>query len=273
MTRETIDIGTEEVLCHIEHAVAVVTLNRPEARNALSSALKNGLRNALSMLADDPRVGCLVLTGAGGAFCAGGDVKGMRERAKTDLATFETYKADLERDQNQISAALHQFPRPTIAALPGAAAGAGFALALACDMRIAAERAFVTTAYAKVGLSGDYGASWYLPRLVGPAKAAELLFSADRVNAKECERLGIVNRVVPDETLLQETMTLARQIANGPRVALTYMKQNLSQAENESLCQTMIREADRMVHCMNTEDHREAVTAFVEKRPPQFQGR
>ena len=199
MAREDIDTGASEVLCHLENAVAVVTLNRPESRNALSEGLKTGLKNILAKLANDERVGCLVLTGAGGAFCAGGDVKAMKERASQAVLQYD--QRGLEQDQQAISAAIHQFPRPTIAALPGAAAGAGFSLALACDMRIAAQRAFVTTAYAKVGLSGDYGMSWYLPRLVGPAKACELFFTAARVSAIECEKLGIVNRVVPDDDL------------------------------------------------------------------------
>ena len=273
MAKEEIDTGAHEVLCHVENAVAVVTLNRPEARNALSTGLKTGLKTVLATLADDKRVGCLVLTGAGGAFCAGGDVKGMSDRAKKALGPLDERTKALEQDQSAISAALHQFPRPTIASLPGPAAGAGFALALACDMRIAAERAFITTAYVKVGLSGDYGMSWYLPRLVGPAKAAELFFTAARVSAEECERLGIVNRVVPDDALEQATLALAEQIANGPRVALNYMKENLQPVENESLSQAMRREADKMMRCMDTDDHREAATAFVEKRTPRFQGR
>jgi len=273
VSRETVDTGTQEVLCCVENAVAVITLNRPKARNALSPALKDGLSNALVMLADDPRVGCLVLTGAGGAFCAGGDVKRMGQRTKSSPDSLDTYKAGLEKDQLQLSGALHRFPRPTIAALPGAAAGAGLALALACDMRIAAECSFVSTAYAKVGLSGDYGMSWLLPRLVGPAKAAELIFGAPRVSASECERIGLVNRVVPDEALLPETMALAQQFANGPKVALTFMKKNLAQGETLSLDQSMSLEADRMVRCMVTEDHREAAQAFVEKRPPKFKGR
>ena len=270
MAREDIDTGASEVLCHLENAVAVVTLNRPESRNALSEGLKTGLKNILAKLANDERVGCLVLTGAGGAFCAGGDVKAMKERASQAVLQYD--QRGLEQDQQAISAAIHQFPRPTIAALPGAAAGAGFSLALACDMRIAAQRAFVTTAYAKVGLSGDYGMSWYLPRLVGPAKACELFFTAARVSAIECEKLGIVNRVVPDDDLETETLALAEQIANGPRVALGYMKENLHHVENETLDQAMTREAARMLQTINTDDHREAATAFAEKRPPRFKG-
>ena len=145
-------------------------------------------------------------------------------------------------------------------------------LPLACDIRIAAERAFVTTAYANVGLSGDYGMSWYLPRLVGWAKAAELLFTAMRIDARECERLGIVNRVVSNIELERETLAMASQIANGPRIALGYMKENLLHVERETLDQAMRREADRMIRCMETEDHREATTAFVEKRAPVFKG-
>ena len=177
------------------------------------------------------------------------------------------------RREHEIPAALHRMPKPTLAALPGPAAGAGFALALACDLRVLAESAFVTTAYARLGLSGDYGASWFLTRLVGTAKARELLFTAARLDAIECLRLGIANRVVPDASLASDAQELARQIAAGPPIALRYMKQNLNLALVAPLESCLDEEAERMVAGAFTEDYVEAVKAFGEKRAPRFKGR
>jgi enoyl-CoA hydratase/carnithine racemase len=176
------------------------------------------------------------------------------------------------RWEHGIAAALHELEKPTLAALAGPAAGAGFALALACDLRIAAESAFVTAAYVRLGLSGDYGGSWFLTRLVGPARAREIYFTGDRLDARECERLGIVNRVVPDAELEREAFALARRIAAGPPIALRYMKENLNRALGESLRSCLDAEAERMVQSATTEDYAEAVQAFQEKRTPVFRG-
>jgi enoyl-CoA hydratase/carnithine racemase len=157
--RET---GTEQVLCHVEERVAVVTLHRPEARNALTVPMKEALRALLPELGDDPGVGCVLLTGAGGAFCAGGDSKVMAEGPPPEREP----RVRILRREHELPAAIHRLAKPVIAALPGPAAGAGFALALSCDLRIFAEGAFVTTAYARLGLSGDYGASWFLTPLI-----------------------------------------------------------------------------------------------------------
>ena len=164
-------------------------------------------------------------------------------------------------------------PKPTIAALPGAAAGAGLSIALACDLRIAAEGAILTTAFAKIGFSGDYGGSWFLSRLVGTAKARELYFLSDRIDAKEAERLGIVNRVVADAALQDEVASLARRIANGPPIALRYMKENLNRALVSDLRTCLAAEAAGMIRTGTTEDNREAIRAFVEKREASFKGR
>ena len=200
-----IDTGTDQLLCRVEDRVAVVTLNRPDAKNALSMDLKRALAHWIPELGRDDSVGCVLLTGAGRAFCAGGDTKMMARDGKPP--SFEERVAQL-RWEHGIPAALHHLEKPTIAALPGPAAGAGFSIALSCDLRIAAESAFVTTSYAKLALTGDYGASWFLTRLVGTARARELMFTADRVNALECERLGLVNRVVPDADLEKEARRL-----------------------------------------------------------------
>ena len=270
MGRDERDTGTDELRSSVEERVAVVTLNRPDARNALTLEMKEGLARLLPALAADPGVGCVLLTGAGGAFCAGGDTKKMAREGSPPSP--EERKRQL-RWEHQIPLALHQLEKPTLAALPGPAAGAGFALALACDLRIAAEGAFVTTAYARLGLSGDYGSSWFLTHLVGPARAREILFTAERLDARHCEQIGLVNRVVPDADLEKAALGWAKQIAAGPPIALRYMKDNLNRALTESLQSVLDVEADRMVQGAQTEDYLEAVAAFAEKRAPAFKGK
>jgi enoyl-CoA hydratase/carnithine racemase len=181
--------------------------------------------------------------------------------------------ADLKWRQANLTGALIGVRKPAIAALPGPAAGAGLAIALACDIRIAAASAFVSTGYARVGLSGDYGIAWLLTRAVGSARARELMFTAERVDAGRCERIGLVNRVVPDERLRDEAFALAKALAEGPRVALRNMKDNLDDALAVDYAAALDREAERLVQSSRTEDHREAVRAFVEKRKPVFVGR
>jgi enoyl-CoA hydratase/carnithine racemase len=266
---ETIETGTDQILCRLEARVATVTLHRPEARNALTLEMKQALARLVPALGADARVGCVLITGAGGAFCAGGDTKLM---AREGRPASPEERTRLLRWEHGIVAALFELGKPTLAALPGPAAGAGFSLALACDLRIAAQSAFVTTAYVKLGLSGDYGGSWFLTRLVGPARAREIFFTGDRLEARECERLGIVNRVVPDADLAGEALALARRIAAGPPVALRYMKENLNRALGESLRACLDAEAERMVQSANTQDYAEAVRAFQEKRAPVFRG-
>ena len=265
----TIETGSEQILCRLEARVASVTLHRPEARNALTFEMKQALARLVPALGADARVGCVLLTGAGGAFCAGGDTKLMAREGRP--ASPEERKRQL-RWEHGIVASLFELEKPTLAALPGPAAGAGFSLALACDLRIAAQSAFVTTAYLKLGLSGDYGGSWFLTRLVGSARAREIFFTGDRLDARECERLGIVNRVVPDADLASEALALAQRIAAGPPVALRYMKENLNRALGESLRSCLDAEAERMVQSATTQDYAEAVRAFQEKRAPVFRG-
>jgi enoyl-CoA hydratase/carnithine racemase len=262
--------GCEQLLCQVEDRVAVVTLNRPDARNALTLEMKRALAELIPALGAAQAVGAVLLTGAGPAFCAGGDTKMMARDGKPP--SFEERVAQL-RWEHRIPAALHRLEKPTIAALPGPAAGAGFSIALACDLRVAGESAFVTTSYAKLALTGDYGASWFLTRLVGTARARELLFTGDRVNASECERLGLVNHVFPDADLEKEAFALAARIAAGPPIALRYMKDNLNRAVHGDLESCLDVEAERMVQGAMTEDYLEAVRAFSEKRRPAFKGR
>lgn len=274
--RQTVETGTDELLAEIDSHVAIVTLNRPQARNALSDELSPALRQILPRLAEDDDVRSLMITGAGTAFCAGGDVKGMGAARGGGPGqarrTPEEVVEDLRVRQMTLTGALYDFPKPTLAALPGPAAGAGLSIALACDLRIAAKSAFVTTAFANIGLSGDYGASFFLTQLVGTARARELFYGAERIDAERCEELGIVNRVVPDERLRAEAFSWARELASGPTVAYRIMKQNLDRALRADLSTCLAGEAAGLVESANTEDHREAVRAFVEKRKPKFNG-
>jgi enoyl-CoA hydratase/carnithine racemase len=268
-----IDTGTTELLCDVSDGVALITLNRPEARNAMSEQLTPALRTQIKERGDDPAVGALLITGAGTAFCSGGDVKGMGGRSARTQLSFEARLADLRRRQAALTGALVNVRKPTIAALPGAAAGAGLALALACDIRIGAKSAFVSTGYARVGLSGDYGIAWLLTRAVGSARARELMFTAERVDAERCERIGLFNRVVDDQRLLAEAFELAKSLAAGPRIALRNIKDNLDDALDIDYPTALHREAERLVLSSHTADHKEAVAAFVEKRKPVFAGR
>ena len=272
LSMSAIETGTDELLCDLADGVATVTLNKPAKRNALGDVLTPALRAVLLTLEDDPRCGAVIVTGAGRAFCAGGDVSGMGGAGKRDADARPP--ADpvrgLIRKQEALTLRLHELAKPTIAAIPGPAAGAGLSIALACDMRIMADSAFITTAFANIGLSGDYGGSWLLTQLVGPALAKELFFTARRVGAEECLQLGIVNRVTTFETLQDETRALAAQIAAGPRTAIRYMKENLNRALAADFRTCLAMEADRMTRSAATADHREAVRAFLEKRAPRF---
>lgn len=272
MATGTIDTGTGQLLCEVKDGVATITLNRPEARNALSDGIRQGLIRQIAERGADPDVGALLITGAGTAFCAGGDVKRMGDKSPRATMTNAEAVEALRKRQRAITGALMALRIPTVAALPGAAAGAGLSIALACDIRVAARSAFVTAGYARVGLSGDYGIAWLLTRAVGGAKARELMLTAQRVDAATCERIGLVNRVVPDDELRGAAYDLARSLANGPRVALRHIKDNLDEALAIDYLTALDREAERLVASSRTADHQEAVTAFAEKRPPVFRG-
>ena len=263
---------TDDLLETRKDGVAVLTLNRPERLNAMSRAMLTGLLEALPRLGDDPDVGVVVLTGAGRGFCAGGDVKAMAEGSEMPGTNMEERAQGL-RASMEVSRWLHEMPKPTIAMVRGAAAGAGLSLALACDMRIAGDSARFGTAFARVGYSGDFGGSYFLTQLVGTAKARELYYTADLIDAQQALALGLANRVVPDAQLEEETMALAARIAGGPRIALRYMKRNMNAAENGALKDVLDLEAWHHTRCGMTEDHREAAKAFVEKRAPVFKGR
>jgi enoyl-CoA hydratase/carnithine racemase len=268
-----IDTGTDELLCEVTERVATITLNRPQAKNSLSDDLTPALRRMIRQCGEDPAIGALLITGAGDAFCAGGNVKGMASGSAKAEVTMQERIAELSLRQRTLTGALVAVRKPTLAALPGPAAGAGMALALACDIRIAGESAIMTTGYARIGLSGDYGIAWLLTRLVGTSRARELMFLSDRIDARHGERLGLINRVVPDSELRAAAFALAKTLAEGPAIALGYMKDNLDHAITADLLSSLDQEADRMVRAARTSDHRDAVAAFVAKGRPTFLGR
>ena len=250
--------------------IAVLTMNQPHKLNALSAEMSSLGKRYLAEFAADPEVRVVILTGAGRAFCAGGDVGNMA--ADKAPKTFEE-KLDGLRSGQEFSWQLHSLPKPTIAAVNGYAVGAGLGIALSCDIRIASDKAKFGTAYARVGLGGDYGTTWQLTRLVGPAKAKEMFFLADNLDAAEAHRLGLANRVVAHERLPAETRAMAARIAAGPGVSYRYMKENVNLAVDSNFRAILEREALTHLRCAQTDDHREGARAFVEKRKPNFRGR
>ncbi|TNE59693.1 MAG: enoyl-CoA hydratase [Alphaproteobacteria bacterium] len=270
-----IETGTEHFLGEINDGVAVLTMNRPEARNAMSGEMLNAMAKVLADVEVNPEVKCVILTGAGKGFCAGGDVKGMAASNKSGerAATLDERIALQRISQRATAGKLHKMPKPTIAALPGAAAGAGLGLAMACDMRVMADTAIMTTAFARVGFSGDYGGTYFMSQLIGSAKARELYFLSERVSAEEALRLGLANWVVPADQLMDKAMEVATRIANGPTVAYRYMKENLNRALAGEWDDCLDLEATHHIHTGLTEDHKEAAQAFVDKREPVFKGR
>ena len=263
---------SSDLLENVKHGVARLTMNRPDRLNALSRDMLDALLDALPRLAADPAVGVVVVTGAGRAFCAGGDVKAMAEGREAEGETLES-RAQALRSRMEVSRWLHEMPKPTIAMIRGAAAGAGLSMALACDLRVASDNAKLGTAFARVGYSGDFGGSYFLTKLVGTARARELYYTAELLDARRALELGMVNRVVADASLEDETIGLAQRIAAGPRIALGYMKRNMNAAESGSLKELLDLEAWHHTRTGLTEDHREAARAFVEKRTPVFKGR
>ena len=278
MTDRTIETGTEHLRAEVRDGVAILTMNRPERRNALSGEMLAGLRGALAECETARDVRCVVLTGAGGAFCAGGDVKGFAEGSASGGAyatgqSFDEIVHAQRLDQRSTSGVLYHMPKPTIAVLGGPAAGAGLSLALACDLRVALEGTVLTTAFAKVGFSGDFGGTWFLTRLVGAGKAKELYYLSERLDVGEAAALGIVNKVYAADAFEDSWRALAAQLAGGPTIAYRYIKDNINRAVDGELIECMDQEVTYHQHCGRTEDHLEASKAFVEKRVPTFHGR
>ena len=261
----------ECLLYDVKDRIATLTLNRPERLNALGGTLREDLLDAVTKAGADDEVRVIVITGAGRGFCSGGDVKAMNEREKSGEAGGIREKFVPIRDR--IVLALRDCPKPIIAAVNGAAAGAGMSMAMACDMRIASSAAKFSQAFVKRGLHPDWGGSWFLPRIVGTAKACELILTGDSIDAQTAMDLGILNAVVAPEALMDEAYKLAKKIADGPPVAIQLAKRAIyhnmdvdlkAGLEFESFAQNITKE---------TEDYREGVKAFVEKRAPKFSGR
>ncbi|WP_426437866.1 enoyl-CoA hydratase [Bradyrhizobium genosp. P] len=257
------------VLQSLDQGLLTITMNRPDRRNALNPDMTRGLVDAARRAQDDTEVRAVLIRGAGGTFCVGGDVKSMAEgRAPM---SFEAKMANLRRGM-EVSRILHQMPKPVVAQLDGAAAGAGLSIALSCDLRVASASCKITTAFAKVGFSGDYGGTYFLTRMLGSAKARELYLMSPVLSAQEAYNLGMVTKVVPDADIETETLELARSLAQGPSVALGYIKRNINNAETMTLEACFDGEAIHHSRAGETADHKEAAKAFVEKRKPTFQG-
>jgi len=257
------------VLQQLESGLLTITMNRPDRRNALNPEMTQGLVEAARRAAEYHEVRAVLLKGKGGTFCVGGDVKAMAEY-RVPLP-FETRLANLRRGM-EVSRILHQMPKPVVAQLDGAAAGAGLSIALACDLRVASASVKITTAFAKVGYSGDYGGSYFLTHLLGSAKARELYLLSQLLSAEEAYALGLVTRVVPDAEIDAAAHELALSLAQGPSVTLGYIKRNINNAEQLSLEACFDAEAMHHSRTGETADHKEAAKAFVEKRKPVFRG-
>lgn len=266
-----------ELLQTLDEGLLTLTINRPKAYNTLNSAVSSELCDALNNAATDANVRCVALTGAGGIFSAGGDVGDQASgNIGGDDADPETRRATmvkLIRDGMEMSTLLHEIPKPTVAIITGAAAGAGLAVALACDFRFCLDTAKLTTAFAKLGLSGDSGGTYFLPQLVGTAKARELYFLSDVITGQEAYDIGLVTKVANAETFEEESQAFVRRLAGMPTVALGLMKENLNAAEHVTLSDAFDLEAENIVRSMETEDHKAAAAAFMKKETVEFKGR
>ena len=262
-------MSNDMVLQNLEGGLLTITMNRPERKNALNPDMVTGLVEAARRAADDPEVRAVLFKGAGGSFCVGGDVKSMA--AGRAPLPFEVKMANLRRGM-EVSRILHQMPKPVVAQLDGAAAGAGLSMALSCDLRVASESCKITTAFAKVGFSGDYGGTYFLTQLLGSARARELYLTSPVLTAKEAHAIGMVTKVVPDAEIDAAAHELALSLAQGPSIALGFIKRNINNAEHLALEDCFDGEAIHHTRCSDTEDHKEAAKAFVEKRKPAFRG-
>jgi 2-(1,2-epoxy-1,2-dihydrophenyl)acetyl-CoA isomerase len=263
------------VLSELKDHVLTLTLNRPERLNALGGGLRNELYALMQDAEHNSEVRVVVITGAGRAFCSGGDVKEMSERMAGGGSNGGSGSADTQIPpiRDHIIATMRRMPKPVIASVNGVAAGAGMNLALACDMRVASQKAMFTQAFVKRGLHPDWGGTYFLPRLVGTAKACELIFSGDMINAEQALQLGLINRLVPHEELTQATEDFARGFAAGPPLAIGMAKRGIYRNMESDLASSLEYETYAQSKCWSTEDASEGVRAFVEKRPAVFQGK
>ena len=262
--------GGPVVLEAKHEGIATLVMNRPDRLNALNNELSVTLNEALGRLAADESVRVVVITGAGRAFCAGGDLAAMGKGRQTG----KTHELEpILRSGMQMVLKMRTMPQPVIAAVNGAAAGAGMNIALAADIRIAVEEATFGQNFVRVGLFPDYGGTYFLPQLVGPSKAAELFYTGDMIDAKTALRLGLVNQVVPAAQFETEVKTLAQKIASGPSLAIRAAKKALFGSEKKKLADALEQEVQEQIRCYLSEDCNEGIRAFLEKRPPRFQGK
>ncbi len=276
MADETLQTGVDE------HGVWTLTFNAPAVKNALDTRSQRRLVTLLQDAARDPGIKVVVITGAGAAFCTGGDIRTMGApdpddalaQKWSDTPVWQDVEARVDRlrSLSQASVLLHRMGKPTIAMLRGPAAGLGFSLALACDFRIASRTAALLTAFVRIGMPGDYGGTYFLTKLVGPSQAKEIYMLGDRIDAEKAMQLGLLNRLVEDADLESETMAFAHRLAAGPPIALRNIKENVGAALDGTLESTFDMEARNMMRARLTADAKEAMKAFLEKREPRFKG-
>lgn len=259
----------QHVLMDVTDAVGTITLNRPDKLNAFAGTMRQELAGAVKEMAADDAVRVIVITGAGRAFCAGADIGYMKELGEQgDTAGLR----GLVEAGRAVVTTIRETPKPVIASVNGPAAGGGANMALACDLRIASDQASIGQTFNRIGLHPDWGGTFFLPRLVGPAKALELIFSAEMLPAEEAHRLGIFNRIVPHERLADETRATARMLAQKPPLALALAKKAVYAGERRSLAEMLQLELEHQVTCFESADAREGLQAFLEKREPKFRG-
>ena len=271
-----LETGTRQLLSHIHGNIGIITLNRPESKNALSDELTPALRTQIANLNLDDRVNSLIITGAGDAFCAGGDIKSMNSSSNkggwTNKVSEEEVIKSLQLKQMTLTHALYNFSKPTIAALPGAAAGAGLSIALTCDFRFTNENAFAIAGYGRIALTGDYGMSWLLPRIIGISKAKDMMFSNKKILAREGLNIGLFDNIIEGDNLLKSTLEYANLLSSFSPLALKAMKNNINSAYELSLEKSLNQEAIELIKASNSNDHKEGIRAFIEKRKPNFIG-
>lgn len=260
---------TDSVRWEVEDAVATITMDRPQARNALNTGMKEGMIAALNRVESDPQVRAVVLTGAGNAFCAGQDLREHADRLADGEQALDTVRVHY----NPIITAITTMPKPVIAAIRGSAAGAGAAMAFACDFRIATREASFLMAFARIGLGPDSGASWTLQRLAGAARATELLMLAEPIGAGEALAAGLLTAVVGEDEFAGAVGSLARRLAAGPTAAYAAIKEGLLYSATSTLADALENEARLQGQLAGTTDHREATAAFLRKEQPRFRGR
>jgi len=266
----------QTIILEKKENIAIVTLNRPERLNAINLQMRQELSAALEDVDKDDEMRVLVLTGAGRGFCSGGDVGGMAggtERGAGTTGGTEEMRQELPRGVGSIMLKLQKMQKPTIAMVNGVAVGAGFDLALACDLRVGSENARFVNGFIRIGLSPVEGGTWLYPRVMGLGKALEYLFTGDFMEAKEAERFGVLNRLVPADELEKETMSLARKIANGPPIAMRITKRQVYEGLGVDLETALQMIAASQNIALGSEDHKEGVTAIREKRRAEFQGK